>query len=101
MLRRNFMKHGAGAGGLALIARTANGQQENRPEKVTGRKQPMSTGGLSKERLDRMHNVMAGYVERGRMPGLVTLVSRRGELHVDVIGNKAFGTSGPMRRDTI
>jgi CubicO group peptidase (beta-lactamase class C family) len=48
-----------------------------------------------------MHNVMAGHVERGRMPGLVTLVSRRGEVYVDVIGNKAFGGSDPMRRDTI
>jgi hypothetical protein len=35
----------------------------------------MSTGGLSIGRLDRMHNVMAGYVERGEVPGIVTLVS--------------------------
>jgi hypothetical protein len=51
----------------------------------------MSTGGLSKARLGRMHDVMAGYVERGEVPGLVTLVSRRGELHVDAIGMKAIG----------
>ncbi len=61
----------------------------------------MSTGGLSKERLSRMHEVMAGYVERGDVPGLVTLVSRRGEVHVDVIGTQAIGESPPMRRDTI
>ncbi|MCR8630064.1 serine hydrolase domain-containing protein [Paenibacillus radicis (ex Xue et al. 2023)] len=61
----------------------------------------MSTGGLSKERLGRMHNVMAGYVERGEVPGLVTLVSRRGEVHVDAIGMKAMGGSDPMERDTI
>jgi CubicO group peptidase (beta-lactamase class C family) len=48
-----------------------------------------------------MHDVMAGYVERGEVPGLVTLVSRRGEVHVDVIGMKAAGGSDPMRRDTI
>ena len=35
------------------------------------------------------------------MPGLVTLVSRRGEVHVDAIGTKALGGSDPMRRDTI
>ena len=35
------------------------------------------------------------------MPGLVTLVSRRGEMHVDAIGMKAVGGSDPMRRDTI
>ena len=61
----------------------------------------MSTGGLSKARLGRMHDVMAGHVERGDVPGLVTLVSRRGEVHVDAIGMKAVGDSDPMRRDTI
>src|SRR5438552_2572693 len=65
------------------------------------RKQVMSTGGLSRARLSSMHEVMVGYVERGEVPGLVTLVSRRGEVHVDVIGTQAFGDSPPMRRDTI
>src|SRR2546429_152632 len=41
----------------------------------------MSTGGWSEARLGRMHGVMAGYVDRGIVPGLVTLVSRRGETH--------------------
>src|SRR6266511_2222093 len=61
----------------------------------------MSTGGLSKARLGRMHDVMASYVERGDVPGLVTLVSRRGEVHVDTIGAKAVGGSDPIRRDTV
>ncbi|MFL5700553.1 MAG: serine hydrolase domain-containing protein [Ktedonobacteraceae bacterium] len=61
----------------------------------------MSTAGLSRARLGRMHDVMAGYVERGDMPGLVTLVSRRGEVHVDAIGMKAVEGLDPMRRDTI
>src|SRR5918999_3175998 len=61
----------------------------------------MSTGEFAEARLDRMHDVMAGYVEGGVVPGIVTLVSRRGETHVDAIGTKAFGGSDPMRRDTI
>jgi len=61
----------------------------------------VSAGGLSKARLGRLHDVMAGYVARGEMPGVVTLVSRRGEAHVDAIGMKAVGGSDPMRRDTI
>jgi CubicO group peptidase (beta-lactamase class C family) len=61
----------------------------------------MSAGGLSQARLGRMHDVMAGYVERGDVPGIITLVSRRGEVHVDVIGMKAVGGSDPIRRDTI
>src|SRR5438067_39891 len=61
----------------------------------------MSTAGLSKARLGRMHDIMVGYVERGEVPGLVTLISRRGEVHVDVIGTQAFADPAPMRRDTI
>jgi hypothetical protein len=37
-----------------------------------------------------MHDVMAGHVERGTVPGVVTLVSRRGEVHVDAIGATAI-----------
>src|SRR3954470_184054 len=61
----------------------------------------MSNGGLSKARLGRMHDVLAGYVERGELPGLVTLVSRRGETHVDAIATQAADGNTPMRRDTI
>src|SRR5437660_9395033 len=61
----------------------------------------MSTAGLSTARLARMHDFMADYVERGEVPGLVTLVSRRDEVHVDAIGTHAIGDSPPMRRDTI
>ena len=60
----------------------------------------MSGGGLSEARLQSMHNVMAGYVERGHVPGMVTLVARRDVVRVDVIGSKSVG-GGPMRRDTI
>ena len=35
------------------------------------------------------------------MPGIVTLVSRRGEVHVDAIGALAVDGQAPMRRDTI
>jgi CubicO group peptidase (beta-lactamase class C family) len=61
----------------------------------------MSNAGLSRARLARMHDAMAGYVERGEVPGLVTLVKRRGEVHVDVIGMQALAGPTPMRRDTI
>ncbi len=61
----------------------------------------MSIGGLSTTRLGRMHDVMAGYIERGDVPGLVTLISRRGETPVETIGMQTVGGSDPMRRDTI
>ncbi len=56
---------------------------------------------LSRTRLARMHDTMAGFVDRGEMPGLVTLVSRRGEIHVNALGNKAVDANDPMKRDTI
>jgi hypothetical protein len=43
-----------------------------------------------------MHDVMATHVEQGRVPGLVALVSRRGEVHVEAVGTKAVGGSDPM-----
>jgi CubicO group peptidase (beta-lactamase class C family) len=61
----------------------------------------MSNSGLSKARLRRLHEVMAGYVERGEVPGMVTLVSRRGEVHVDALGLKTIGGRDPVRRDTV
>lgn len=44
---------------------------------------------------------MSGYVERGDVPGLVTLVHRRGETRVEALGTMAAGGTVPMRRDTI
>src|SRR5437870_4889521 len=61
----------------------------------------MRSGGWSRARLGRMHDIMAGYVERGDVPGIVTLVSRRGEVQVDAIGTKAVGGGDPIRRATI
>src|SRR5688572_21897328 len=61
----------------------------------------MSAGGLSRARLDKMHEVMAGYVARGDVPGLVTLVSRRGEVYVEALGTLTVGGGDPMQRDTI
>jgi CubicO group peptidase (beta-lactamase class C family) len=65
------------------------------------REQVMRAGGFSRSRLDRVHDVMAGYVERGELPGLVTAVSRRGEVHIDAIGTQAVGGGKAMRSDTI
>ncbi len=61
----------------------------------------MSIGGLSSARLDRMREIMAGYVERSETPGIVTAVSRRGETHVDTFGRQAVDGAQPMRRDSI
>lgn len=61
----------------------------------------MNIAGLSKSRLDRMHQVLSGHVERKEMPGLVALVSHLDDVHVETLGTRSFGNPEPMRRDTI
>jgi CubicO group peptidase (beta-lactamase class C family) len=57
---------------------------------------------MSVARLERMHDSLSRHVESGELPGLVALVSRAGDVHIDTIGAHAFGDgSPPMRRDTI
>lgn len=47
-----------------------------------------------------LHQAMAARVERGEFPGMVILVARDDDVHVDTIGTTAFGGDVPMRRDT-
>ena len=61
----------------------------------------MSNAGLSKSRLDRMHQVLGGFVERKEMPGLVALVSHHDDVHVETLGTLSFANPAPMKRDTI
>src|SRR3981189_2124068 len=72
------------------------------PNPVAKDRRPrMSSAGLSNARIARLHDVMASYVERGEVPGLVTLVSRRGETHIEALGMKGLGASEPVPRATI
>jgi CubicO group peptidase (beta-lactamase class C family) len=61
----------------------------------------MTDGGLSGQRLDRMHRTLARHVESGAIPGLVALVGRRAETHAYAIGTMQAGGKAPVRRDTI
>jgi CubicO group peptidase (beta-lactamase class C family) len=61
----------------------------------------VSTAGLSKSRLERMHRVLSGYVERKEMPGIVALISHHDDVHVETLGTLAFGHPVPVQRDTI
>jgi CubicO group peptidase (beta-lactamase class C family) len=66
-----------------------------------GEELSMSTAGLSKSRLERMHAVLSGYVERKELPGLVALVSREDDVHVETLGALSVDPVAPMKRDTI
>jgi CubicO group peptidase (beta-lactamase class C family) len=59
------------------------------------------TRSTSRTGLDHLHQAMAARVVNGELPGIVTLIAHRDEVHVDTIGAVAFGSDDPMRRDTI
>ena len=60
----------------------------------------LDTGGFSRARLQRVHDLLQRHLDARIAPGVVALVSRHGREHVDVLGDLAFGGS-PMRRDAI
>jgi CubicO group peptidase (beta-lactamase class C family) len=59
------------------------------------------TRSTSRAGLDRLHQAMAARVAKGELPGMVTLIAHGDHVHADTIGAMAFGSSEPMRRDTI
>ena len=61
----------------------------------------MSSAAFSKTRLARLHDALASHVSPGGVPGIVALVSRRGETHVEALGQQSLEADAPMRRDTI
>ena len=57
--------------------------------------------GLDARGLQRLHDRLATHVERGEVPGLVALVARGPDVHVEVLGTAAFGATTALRRDAI
>jgi CubicO group peptidase (beta-lactamase class C family) len=61
----------------------------------------MNMAGFSRAGIERMHQVLSGYVDRKEMPGLVALVSHHDDVHVETLGTMSFSDPAPMKRDTI
>lgn len=63
----------------------------------------MSQAGLSKQRLARLDDVMRRrYVDTGRLPGILTMVCRGGEIaHLGMAGHIDLERGKPMREDAI
>jgi CubicO group peptidase (beta-lactamase class C family) len=102
--RREFLGSTAlvGASLASGASRTiADQPSEQKTPKTHRKEKSMTNGGLSKERLARMHEVMAGYVTRGEIPGLATLIYRWGDVHFDAIGSLSSGGKAPIQRDSI
>ncbi|GAB2721080.1 serine hydrolase domain-containing protein [Kitasatospora kifunensis] len=56
--------------------------------------------GFVKARLDQMHAALAQHVGPDAVPGLVALVARDDEVHVEAIGDRAVD-GAPVARDTV
>ncbi|GAA1990649.1 serine hydrolase domain-containing protein [Kitasatospora viridis] len=56
--------------------------------------------GFDRERLTGLHDVLAGHVAHGGVPGLVALVAQGDQVHVEALGKRSLG-GGPVGRDTL
>src|SRR5690349_14234091 len=109
--RRTLLKSAAASaltGAVAGVAASAQprdavaqaaGEDAPPPSTSTG-KRAMATSPFVKARLKRMRDVMAGYVSRGEVPGIVTLLHRRGETQVEAVGKLAVD-GAPVQRNSI
>ena len=60
------------------------------------------TVGVSTERLDRIRPVMQSYVDKGNLPGFLTVVARKGKIvHFEPIGMRDVENAKPVEADTI
>jgi CubicO group peptidase (beta-lactamase class C family) len=58
--------------------------------------------GLSSERLDRVTRVLRNEIEKGRFPGAVALVARKGKIaYFESLGVRDPATGAPMTKDAI
>ncbi|WBP91536.1 serine hydrolase domain-containing protein [Kitasatospora cathayae] len=60
-----------------------------------------SNGGFSAAGLRKVRDVLARHVDSGRIPGVVALIGRGDETHVEALGTMSHDGGAPMRRDTI
>jgi CubicO group peptidase (beta-lactamase class C family) len=68
------------------------------------RRRQVTIGGFSVKRLARLRGLLDGHVESGFVPGVVAVLARHGEVHIEAVGNLAFegaGSQTPMAGDTI
>ena len=80
-------------GETTIVAQSSGaGLPTARPEEV----------GMSSERLGRIRTAMQRYIDKGLVPGVVTLVARRGRVvYLDALGYRDAETRAPMKVDTI
>jgi CubicO group peptidase (beta-lactamase class C family) len=99
MDRRDFLKRAAMPG--VMLGSGLAGVRPISVAPAPGLGAVMSTTAFSRAGLNRIHDRMAGYVNREEIPGIVALVSRKGKLYIDAIGSLSLGGEASLRRDAI
>jgi CubicO group peptidase (beta-lactamase class C family) len=56
---------------------------------------------FNRERVLELRAALQAYCDRGDIPGMVALIARAGDVHVEVLGTKRAGGTERMTRDTI
>lgn len=98
--RRMFLKGAAASAAMAPASMSA-AQPSVTPKAKPAARKPAASSGLSQKGLNRMSGILSGYVDSGQVPGLVALVSRRGQVEVETFGVMKIGEKNPVQRDTI
>src|SRR5688572_26371577 len=70
-------------------------------EKKFGRVLSAIPDNFSQARLNRFRLTMERHIGKGKIPGLVTLVSHRDREYTDALGTMAFDSDKPIKRDTL
>jgi CubicO group peptidase (beta-lactamase class C family) len=68
------------------------------------RRRQVAAGGFSSKRLARVRELLERHVDSSFAPGVVAVLARHGEVHIEATGNLAFEGAGsrmPMAGDTI
>src|SRR5256714_13495505 len=68
------------------------------------RRRQVAARGFSPKRRARMRGLLGRLVDAGFVPGMVAVLARHGEVHIEATGNLAFegaGSRTPMAGDTI
>ena len=59
------------------------------------------SAGLDAAGLRRLHDRLAAHTESGEVPGLVALLARGDDVHIEVLGHAALDDPAPLGRDAI
>ena len=99
--RRRFASLASVAVLLSLILATIPALAAGKEDGGFPTADPASVG-MSQEGLDELTAAMKGYVDRGELAGVVSLVARKGKIvHFENFGYRNLETKAPMEKDTI